>query len=67
MARPKLTREDCADIRRMYADRTRKETSGTLARQFHVSSGTIIRVLDKNYTPLEDYQEKRNTCYVEAE
>ena len=59
MARPKLNREDCADIRRLYADRSKHETTGTLARLFRVSTGIIHRVIENRYTPLEDYEAKK--------
>lgn len=55
--KPKLTREDCDDIRRMYADRTRNIQAGNLAHLFHVTTSTINRVLNGVYTPLEDHEE----------
>lgn len=59
MAKPKLTREDCADIRRMYYDRTRKNPISNMAYLFKVNTATINRVIENRYTPLEDYEEKR--------
>jgi hypothetical protein len=64
MAKPKLTREECDDIRRMYSDRTRKESSGTLARLFRVSPAVILKVVDNTYTPLEDYEERRGAAPI---
>jgi hypothetical protein len=56
MAKPKLTREDCADLRRMYADKTRNVRASHLAHLFKVTTGTVNRVLNNHYVPLEDYQ-----------
>jgi hypothetical protein len=58
MAKPKLTREDCDDIRRMYADRTRDVQAPGIAHLFRVSAATIHKVLDGRYVPLEDYEER---------
>jgi hypothetical protein len=58
MGKPKLTREDCDDIRRMYADRTRKVGTTNLAHLFHVSCAVVNNVLNNTYTPLEEYEEK---------
>lgn len=43
---PALSPDDRADIRRMYADPTRKESVSTLAHLFRVSPATIRRVLN---------------------
>lgn len=59
MAKPKLNREECEVIRSMYGDRNFRETSGTLARMFHVSPCVILKVLDHTYTCLEEYEERR--------
>lgn len=58
MAKPKLTREDCEDIRRMYADRTRDMQPSGIAHLFRVGAATIHKVLDGAYVPLEDYEER---------
>jgi hypothetical protein len=56
MAKSRLTREDCDDIRRMYADSTRNIRTPNLAHLFGVSVATIHNVLNNHYTPLEDYE-----------
>ena len=52
----KLTREECDDIRRMYADKTRNIQTGNLAHLFRVSSATILKVIAGKYKPSEEYK-----------
>lgn len=54
----KLTREECADIKRLYADTSKRETSATLAHLFRVSPQTILAVLNDRYTPFEDRKKR---------
>jgi len=59
MAKPKLTRDECTQIRAIYTNEPTKETSTTLVHLFQVTPATITRVLNGNYTSLEDYEAKR--------
>lgn len=47
--KPKLTEEECADIRRLYHDPAQKLHMSHLARWFRVSEGLIQKVLDGKY------------------
>jgi len=54
--RPKLTREDCRQVRLRKAGFA---TFQEIAREFQVSINVIRRVLRREYVPLEDFMEAR--------
>lgn len=53
---PKLTREDCRQVRLRKAGFA---TFQEIAREFQVSIGVIRKVLRREYVPLEDFMEAR--------